>query len=449
MSMVKYVALVSIGTIVWTACVPVLRNQNGMGRGSRLASVTMPVPEKLKAFIGPDKINAYSLSITPGACDSGVTGTTIVKTAEKLEFTGATLANEKLRQGCAYTLVLSLGKSDEANTKLEKVYLTNDLSDKRTLISADQTRVVKIQVTAILFITDDGKSELKIDSQLIPVPSIGTSDLDIGIDVGGTGTPNDHIIPPSGADFDWRTVIKTIDVANVGWSGNDYGSSFYRDILSHSQRKLETEGPTTNAHETQHFINNAVRESTMGVHDNTIYVGNGKAGLIIEPSMSPRVVRDYVPEKMRQVSHFNMYIINQINNSWKTEVLYIFDEWSGYRADSRVAIELKRAGKDSILGSEVCITDGAAEFLHFASSAVTALKDKEPEYLKNTQFKAAYALLAEETVQYVKEGAGVMKFDCHASEDLQYFITSPEAERNRQVIREWMGPVWTKRVLGF
>jgi len=445
----KYLALISIGAVVWTACVPALRSQNGMGRGTRLASVTMPVPEKLKAYVGPDKINAYDLSITPGACDAGVTGTTIQKKAEKLELSGSTLANEKLRQGCAYTLVLSLGKADAANTKLEKVYLTNDMADKRTLISADQTRVAKIQATAILFITEDGKNDLKIDSGLIPIPSIGTSDLDIGIDVGGTGTNNDGIIPPSGNDFDWRTVIKTIDVANVGWNGNDYGSSFYRDILSHSQRKLENEGPTTNAHETQHFLNNAVRESTRGVHDNTIYVGNGKAGLIMEPNMSPKIVRDYVPAQMRQVSRFNTYIIKQIDTYWKTEVLYIFDEWSGYRADSRVAIELKKAGKDSILGNEVCITDGAAEFLHFGSSAVAALKDKEPEYLKNTQFKATYALLAEETVQYVKEGAGVMKFDCHASERLQYFINSPEAERNRQVIREWMGPVWTKRVLGF
>jgi hypothetical protein len=65
--------------------------------------------------------------------------------------------------------------------------------------------------------------------------------------------------------------------------------------FSHSKRKLENQGATTNAHETQHFLNNEVREATVGVHDNVIYVGNGKAGLILEPNMKPSEVRRLRP----------------------------------------------------------------------------------------------------------------------------------------------------------
>jgi hypothetical protein len=157
----------------------------------------------------------------------------------------------------------------------------------------------------------------------------------------------------------------------------------------------------------------------------------------------------YVPAEIKKVDRYQTYMVKQIDSSWQNEVLYIFDEWSGYRADLRVAIEMIKAGKGSVIGNEICIGDGAAEFLHFASSAVAALKDKEPEYLKNTQFKSAYAILAEETVKYVKLGAGDRRIDCNAVKDLDYFVSSAEAARNRDVIRQWMGATWTKRVLGF
>jgi hypothetical protein len=402
-----------------------------------LSWITMPIPDQIKPHIAENKINAYSLSITAGACDPGVVAQSVSLNMVSLDLAGGKLVNEKLVPGCAYTLALSLGHADAARTMMQKTYLTNDQDGKRTEISIEQSRASKIKVTAVLYVTEDGKKDLKLDSEQVPVPSVDTSDVDIAVDIDAPG------------DFNWRKSIQLIDIANVGWSGNDNGSAFYRDIMSHSQRKLENESATTNAHETQHFLNNAAREKTLGVHDNVIYVGDGKAAMIMEPSMKPNVVRNYVPEAMKKVSRFQQYMIKQIDNSWKDEVLYIFDEWSGYRADLRVAVEMIRAGKSSAIGNEICIGDGAAEFLHFGSSAVAALKDKEPEYLKNSQFKAAYAILAEDTVTYVRALSGDKRLDCNANADLQYFIISPEAEHNRQVIREWMGPVWTRRVLGF
>ncbi len=403
---------------------------------SRMSSIVMLIPEQIKSFVSDGRLDAYSLSIKPVVCDDGVVGRSIIKVAQKISLTNSKLADEKIVRGCSYTLAMSLGKSDKSRLKLDKVFLTNDQDGRRTEISSAQTAAEKIKVTAVLYVTDDGKSDLKIQGQEIEVPSLDYSDVDIGVNIGAD-------------DFDWKSVLKTVDVKNYGWSGNDNGSEFYRDILSHSERKLESEPATTNAHETQHFLNNAVREATRGVKDNVIYVGGGKAGLILEPSMKPREIRAYVPAEMKKASRYDQYLVRQVDTSWSDEVLYIFDEWSGYRADVRVSIEMIRAGKGSVIGNEVCIGDGAAEFLHFGSSAVSALKAKEPEYLKNLQFKAAYALLAEETVSYVKAGAGDQRIDCKASKYLQYFISSPEAEQNRNTIREWMGSAWTKRVLGF
>ena len=55
-----------------------------------------------------------------------------------------------------------------------------------------------------------------------------------------------------------------------------------------------------------------------------------------------------------------MALDQQVDGDW-SEVLYIFDERSGYRADLRVAVELKRAGKLSVLGGEVCVGDGVID----------------------------------------------------------------------------------------
>ncbi len=405
---------------------------------SNMSSITMLIPDQIKPYVADGRLDAYNLAIVPGACDDGVVGKSIMKVAQKIDISSGKLSDEKLVRGCAYTLTMSLGKSDKEGSKLEKIYLTNDQDGKRTEISAAQTKFDKIKISALLYVTAEGKSDLKIEGQQIEVSSPEYSDVDIGVDIG-----------EQAGDFSWQSVLKVVNVANVGWSGDDLGSPFYRDIMSHSQRKLENQGATTNAHETQHFLNNAVREATRGVKDNVIYVGNGKAGLILEPAMKPSEARAYVPAELKKVSRYETYMVKQIDNYWSNEALYIFDEWSGYRADLRVAIEMIKAGKGSAIGNEICIGDGAAEFLHFGSSVVAALKVKEPAYLTNMQFKAAYALLAEESVKYIKLGAGDRRIDCDAVKLLNHFVSSPEAAKNREVIREWMGQVWTKRVLGF
>jgi len=169
---------------IFASCQPRPESQDAWpGSRAHFSSITMPISDKLKTYMGADKINAFSLNIAPSACDAGVTGTTVDKVATKLELAGSTILSEKLRQGCAYTLTLSLGKADASGSKLEKIYLTNEAQGKKTEVPIEKTRVAKILITAILYVTEDGKKDLKIEGQTVPVPSVTDSDAEIGVDI--------------------------------------------------------------------------------------------------------------------------------------------------------------------------------------------------------------------------------------------------------------------------
>lgn len=365
--------------------------------------------------------------------------------ATKVDATRAWTASnftQSVAQGCDYSIGLELGEMSSAqgassSPVLSAAYFSNIKGPRDAEILRRDAIAGRAQVSIkiMLRVTQAG------------VAAGFGSDTSLQGDV----TPQGDL-PGNGGqmlagDFDWRAVLQTVDVPVAGWNGNDHGSAFYRDIMSHASRKNTSDSPTTNAHETQHFLNSEVRNKT-SAHDNTVYVGDGKAGLVPEPRMHAREVRNFVSPTMKRASRYELYVIRQIDTSW-SEVLYLFDEWSGYRADLRVAVELMRAGKLGVLGNEVCVGDGAVEFLHYGAAAVAALKEKEPAYLEDQQFKAAFALLAEETVNYSREGAGNRTIDCESSRYLELFRSSPEVERNRQVIRDWLGPVWTARVLGY
>ena len=408
---------------------------NFPGSSGSLSSITVGLPDTSNLGAEQKKLlNGFRLLIEPldASCPRATT-LDMTRTWTAGTFT------QTVAQGCDYSIGMELGSMSDGPSSssqgLDSVYFSNIKGPRDAEILRKDAIAGKTSVAM--------KINLKV-TQVGVAAGFGS-----GSQMQGQVTPEsgNGFGPGDAGDFDWRKVLQTVDVPLASWNGNDHGSAFYRDVMTHSGRKYTSDTPTTNAHETQHFLNSEVRNKT-GAPDNTIYVGDGKAGLVLEPKMHAREVRNYVPPTMKQASRYDLYIIKQVDGDW-SEVLYIFDEWSGYRADVRVAVELKRAGKLSVLGGEVCVGDGAAEFLHFGASAVAALKEKEPAYLQDQQFKAAFAMLAEESVSYIKEGAGDGVIDCQASRYLELFAKSPEAERNRQVIREWMGPVWSARVLGF
>lgn len=435
---------------------------------SRLATITMPVPDKLKSLIGPGKINAYSLIITPGDCDPGVVGTTVEKIAEDLDLNGATLANEKIKQGCDYTLVISLGKADEQKTKLEKIYLTNDAQDKRTQISADQTRSAKIKVTALVFVTQDAKADLGINDQAIVVPSVNESDLDIDISIGGSGanpnqqqnqqqdqqqqqsTPNPGNQSQTG-DYDWRAVAKMSDVPTYPFTGNDYGSEFYRDIMSHTAPKDRylTDVSSTQAHESLHGMHAAMRNLTRE-KDAFFYYRDGKGIYMIEPIENGRDIKNHIGASFRQLAamRYKTYLIDQVV-SW-TNTLYIFDEWAAYIATTRSAVESYRAGKWNSAGNSDPI-EGIADFMYFCSAAILSIKNVDPNYLaQNRQFKAGYAMIMEESVKWVNEARKETIWkNSKAWAKVQNLQTASDAAQVRAAVKELMGAAWTQRVLGF
>jgi hypothetical protein len=439
---------------------------------SRLATITMPVPDKLKSLIGPNKINAYSLVITPGSCDAGVVGTTVEKIADDLDMNGATLANEKIKQGCDYTLVISLGKADAGKTKLEKVYLTNDAQDKRTRIAADQTRTAKIKVTALVFVTQDAKTDLGINDQAIVVPSVNESDLDIDISIGGNGanqnqqqnqsqnqqqgqqqqqnTPNPGNQSQTG-DYDWRAVAKMSEVPTYPFAGNDYGSEFYRDIMSHTAPKdrYMTDVSSTQAHESLHGMHAAMRNITRE-KDAFFYYRDGKGIYMVEPIENGRDIKNHIGASFRQLAamRYKTYLIDQVV-SW-TNTLYIFDEWDAYIATTRSAVESYRAGKWNAAGNSDPI-EGIADFMYFCSAAILSIKNVDPNYLaQNTQFKAGYAMIMEESVKWVNEARKESIWqNSKAWAKVQNLQTASDAAQVRAAVKELMGAAWTQRVLGF
>lgn len=440
---------------------------------SRLSTITMPVPDKLKSLIGPTKINAYSLVITPGSCDPGVTGTTVEKIAQDLDLNGATLANEKIKQGCDYTLIISLGKADAEKTKLDKIYLTNDAQDKRTQISADQTRSSKIKVTALVFVTQDAKNDLGLNDQAIVVPSVNESDLDIDISIGGPGSgqnqqqnqqqnlPQDDSQSQQSqqtpgnqsqaGDFDWRAVAKLSEVPTYPFSGNDYGSEFYKDIMSHTapRDRYLTDVSSTQAHESLHGLHAAMRNITRE-KDAFFYHRDGKGIYIVEPVENGKDIKNHIGASFRQLAamRYKTYLIDQVV-SW-TNTLYIFDEWVAYIATTRSAVESFRAGKWNSAGNSDPI-EGITDFMYFCSAAILSIKNVDSNYLaQNTQFKAGYAMIMEESMKWVNEARKETIWkNSKAWSKLQNLQTAPDAVQVRNAVKELMGAAWTQRVLGF
>ncbi len=252
---------------------------------------------------------------------------------------------------------------------------------------------------------------------------------------------------PSG-DYDYSRDIEWEDVPTHSWSGNSYGSTYFTDIFRHTNdRFTSSDNPGTNAHETLHGLNHQMRIKR-GNGWNFVYHENGRGAYVREPSMDAARIRDYVPSRVRTLAdmRYKTYLVDQISD-WH-EVLYQFDEWSCYRADARIAVEIAKAGQWNF--GMIDQVDGAMDFVAFGSAAVLALKQNEPSYLQNKQFKAVFAMLAEQSMQYIDEGLTYRDFSrFHAKELRDVYRTSSEMAPTRAAIKEWMGSAWTKRVLGF
>jgi hypothetical protein len=419
------ITFVSLG-----ACIPKNHYDRSLYGASRTSSIFVAMPDKLKALIGPGKITGYSLSVTPSNCEPTATGTKIDALVRSLDAAATTLTNERLEKGCDYTLLLSLGKLDASATKIEQVYLTNDSDGHRTNISADQTHVEKILVSVYLSVTDAGKRDLGIDDQGILVSSTGN---------------------PLTGDYDWKASADLTAVDLTTFSGESYGSAFYTDVMTHtpaSDRDFQSNA-STHVHETTHGLNNVMRNKTRA-SDGFFYFENGKGIYVVEPKENLRDVKNHIGASFRQMAQtrYDLYLVEQTKD-W-TNTLYIFDEWNAYVSSIRTAVEVKKAGKwDASKNSDP--GEGVVDFMYFCSASLLSIKNVDPDYLKtNKQFKAAFAMIMEESIKWHNESKKDAIWSGSAAwKKMDNFRTAADAAEIRGAVLELMGPVWTKRVLGF
>lgn len=258
--------------------------------------------------------------------------------------------------------------------------------------------------------------------------------------------------PPAVAtDYDWKAHVKHTAVPEVAWTGDDGGSAFFRDVMTHATERFEGDPSLgTIGHETTHMITSKWANATPA-RDNFFYWGGGLGVYVVEPQYDAAHVRDYLPEGAKKIaaSRYQLYLVDQ-TGAWKV-VLYQFNEWNAYINGGRVGVEQMRAGKWPNPQIHTDVVDGMMDFLYFGSAAALALHDNERAYFDGDEaFKALYARNAEETVKLVNEGLGYPQFaDFHASELRTHFVSSPENEKIRAMLREWYGSAWTKRVFGF
>ena len=69
--------------------------------------------------------------------------------------------------------------------------------------------------------------------------------------------------PPTPGDYDYREFITFTDVDQVPWSGNNFGSPFLAEVMSHTSDRYLESTPTTNAHETMHGLQSEIK---LGFH---------------------------------------------------------------------------------------------------------------------------------------------------------------------------------------
>jgi hypothetical protein len=184
--------------------------------------------------------------------------------------------------------------------------------------------------------------------------------------------------------------------------------------------------------------------------DAFFYYRDGKGVYIAEPIENAKDIKNHIGASFRQMAamRYKTYLIDQVV-SW-TNTLYIFDEWVAYIATTRSAVESFRAGKWNAAGNSDPI-EGIADFMYFCSAAIISIKNVDANYLaQNTQFKAGYAMIMEESMKWVNEARKESIWqNSKAWAKVQNLQTASDAAQVRAAVKELMGAAWTQRVLGF
>jgi hypothetical protein len=192
-----------------------IENQRAIpGTSSKVSSITVPVPSQLQPYLGADKINSLSLRITPQNCEPGIQGNRIEKFIGNFG-QNSFMLNERLTNGCTYTIAISLGQSNARLDGFTRIFLTNDTEKLWSVVTIPKANKNKLTVSLRVYPTNDGKQALELPGTPIELEGINKPDGSPQ----GSNLPND--LEPNNQNqqqqaLNWNVVLMASDQANEG-----------------------------------------------------------------------------------------------------------------------------------------------------------------------------------------------------------------------------------------
>lgn len=264
-----------------------------------------------------------------------------------------------------------------------------------------------------------------------------------GSDGSGTGRTESR-------DYDWRVSSQMTNVGSSSFTGENYGSAFFQDIMSRVKQRLFNE-PATTAHETLHVLHTEMRQKTQA-KDGFYYHRDGKGIYVVEPKDNLADVKNQIAPSYLKLAkaNYDTYVVGQLQ-TWKN-THYLLDEWACFVATTRTAIEVQAAGNwsDTFAKNNADPIRSVADMMYFNSAALISIKKVDPEYLKNNgQFKAAFAMMMEESMLWIRKAAETSYWQTsEAYARLDSFQNAEDSAAVRAAVKELMGETWANRVLG-
>lgn len=185
----------------------------------------------------------------------------------------------------------------------------------------------------------------------------------------------------------------------------DIGSPHYLDVIGHTD-PIDPVCPRANGmafsqasirtHETEHMLHYQMLRSA-NVNQTGIYYQNGNGILFAGPKIQITDFAYRIPQELRDdPSPYQTYIVDQPKYQSLNNIGYLFDEWASYRSNIIVNLELEKAGipepdADSHAANYV------PHFFGYLAIAMHHMRLVEPNALNDEQFKAVFALYAQES----------------------------------------------------
>jgi hypothetical protein len=157
------------------------------------------------------------------------------------------------------------------------------------------------------------------------------------------------------------------------------------------------------------------------------YALNNRAVLMQEPAGTLASVAAAVPASLRG-GGYRLYLISQ-QSYFNGRPTYVFDEWMAYTNGSEARLELGISNRSETVRSMI-------EFVPYALCVPYATRCHDPQMRLFIAWQIERALALRDK----------SKVACTTLTTLR---TAADAEPLRQFARQYFGPTWTNRILGF